>query len=353
MEFQENIPLSALTTFKIGGPARYFIRAVTAEDVIDASAFAKEKGVPFFAVGAGSNLLASDNGFAGLIIKIEIPGVSFEERATEVLITAGAGERWDAFVDATVKRGLYGLENLSGIPGSVGGAPVQNIGAYGAEAKDTIVSVDTIDSETGAPRRFSNAECRFGYRDSFFKTADGKRYIITAVTFALKKNGKLNLEYRDLKNYFARSGAAKATLANVREAVLEIRRGKFPDLAIYGTAGSFFKNPIITKKQFDELKKRFPDMPGFPAVADSRISDVGRRGQQEEAVKIPLAWILDNILHYKGVAAGEVGSFKAQPLVLVSRGEGRADDVRRFADDLAAKVLKATGIAIEREVECF
>ena len=178
-------------------------------------------------------------------------------------VRAGGGENWDDLVAETVRRGLYGLENLSGIPGTVGAAPVQNIGAYGSEVKDVIVSVETFDSSLNEIKHFFPSECRFAYRDSFFKTKEGKRFIITAVTFRLRKDASLNIEYKDIKNYFAQKNISPI-LSLVRKAVLEIRKGKFPDLRTTGTAGSFFKNPIIPKEKFDALKKKFPGLPGFP-----------------------------------------------------------------------------------------
>ncbi|KKW09512.1 MAG: UDP-N-acetylenolpyruvoylglucosamine reductase [Candidatus Kaiserbacteria bacterium GW2011_GWA2_49_19] len=340
---QENIPLSEHTTFKLGGRARYFFRVHSIKETREALDFARENSLPFFVLGGGSNLLVSENGFSGVIIKNEILGLSFKEEAGGTLVTAGAGENWDNFVSECVSLGLYGLENLSGIPGTVGAAPVQNIGAYGVEAKDSIVSVETLEADTDAVRNFSAAECGFGYRDSFFKTAEGKSYIITGVTFRLKENGVSNLGYKDLKNYF---GAVKAaltpSLSDVRKAVLEIRSKKFPDLKTTGTAGSFFKNPIIPQAQFDELKKRFPDLPGFPLQTTN---------YKLQTIKIPLAWILDNILHLKGFMDGPVGLHEAQPLVIVHTGGGNAEDVRRLAKDVASKIKDATGVEVSWEVE--
>lgn len=343
---EEHVELKNFTTFKIGGQARYFFRVKSVEHAREAVLFARENKLPFFVLGGGSNLLVSDKGFSGVVIKNEILGLSFKEGGEDVLVTAGAGENWDSFVSECVKRGLYGLENLSGIPGTVGAAPVQNIGAYGVEAKDSVVSVEALDTNTGAVRNFSNTDCRFVYRDSFFKTAEGKNYIIMSVTFRLKKNGDLNVGYKDLKNYFAKSNIPP-TLRTVRQAVLEVRRGKFPDLLATGTAGSFFKNPIISQAEFDELKKRFPDLPGFP-VSGSHHSHVFADSHR---VKVPLAWILDNILHLKGFMNGPVGLHEAQPLVIIHQGGGMAEDVERLARDVASKIKVATGIDVVWEVE--
>ncbi|MDO8483117.1 MAG: UDP-N-acetylmuramate dehydrogenase [bacterium] len=338
---EEHIPLSEHTTFKIGGNARYFFRAKTLEEVREALGFARENALPFFVLGGGSNLLVGENGFSGVIIKNEISGLSFKEDSGDVLVTAGSGENWDNFVSGCVSRGLYGLENLSGIPGTVGAAPVQNIGAYGVEAKDSVVSVEVLEAKTGAVRNFTTAECTFAYRDSFFKTVEGKSYIITGVTFRLKKEGTLNVGYKDLKNYFSKADVSP-TLQSVREAVLEIRGKKFPDLKTTGTAGSFFKNPVIPLEQYETLKKQYPDLPFF------LMSNVNG---QMSTVKLPLAWILDNVLHLKGFMTGSVGLHEAQPLVIVHTGGGKAEDVRRLAEGVAGKIKDATGIEVSWEVE--
>ncbi len=338
---EENVQLSDFTTFKIGGLARYFFRVKTIEEAREVFSFARQENLPFFILGGGSNLLVSDEGFPGVIIKNEILGISFVEEGDEFQVFAGAGENWDSFVDHCVDKGLYGLENLSGIPGTVGAAPVQNIGAYGSEAKDTIVSVEALDSKTGKLQIFTNEECRFGYRDSFFKTAEGKRYLIANVTFRLKKGGVLNIEYKDVKSYFE-AKKSFPTLKTVREAVLAIRARKFPDLATTGTAGSFFKNPIISQIQFDALKKKYPDLPGF--VLQTANCEL-------PSVKVPLAWILDNVLGIKGYMVGRVGLYNAQPLVVVNSGGARATEVLALAKDVANKIKEKTGIEVVWEVE--
>ena len=338
---EENVELKKFTTFKIGGPARYFFRVRNLDEAREALGFARLENLPHFVLGGGSNLLASDSGFSGIIIKNEILGVSFTEVDGDVLAIAGAGEHWDSFVSETVRRGLYGLENLSGIPGTVGSAPIQNIGAYGTEVKEVIVSVEAIDSRTDRLKKFSNADCHFGYRHSFFKTTEGKNFIITAVQVRLKKRGALNLDYKDLKNYFAKTDTVP-TLGLVREVVLEIRRGKFPDLETCGTAGSFFKNPIIPLAQFEKLKKKFPDLPGFflPTI-----------NYKLQTVKVPLAWILDNVCQLKGYRKGNIELFERQPIVVVNTGGASAKEAQELAQEVMARVKEKTGISIAWEVE--
>jgi len=332
---EENIPLSEHTTFKVGGFARYFFYVKTIEEAHMAVDFARSKKLSFFVLGGGSNLLVSDEGYQGVIIKNGILGQLFREDGEDMLAEVGAGENWDDFVVEVVKRNLFGIENLSGIPGTVGASPVQNIGAYGVEAGDWIVSVTTFDARTGEPRVFNKDECRFAYRDSFFKTAEGKNFVIISVMFRFKKQGVINIEYKDLKNYFV--DKATPALLDVRKAVLEIRRGKFPDLKTTGTAGSFFKNPIISQDKFNELKKKYPNLPGF---------DLGNG-----LYKISLAWILDNVIHCMGLRLGEVGLHHAQPLVLINNGKAQASEVSALAFDLMKKIREATGVTVAWEVE--
>ncbi|MDE1875177.1 MAG: FAD-binding protein, partial [Patescibacteria group bacterium] len=286
MKVLENIPLAGLTTFRVGGSARYFSTVKSEDDIITALAFARERNAPIFILGGGSNIVVPDGGFPGLVIKMELSGMSFQDKGEgKFRAVVAAGEGWDAFVAETVRRGLWGLENLSHIPGTVGAAPVQNIGAYGVEVGGAIISVRALDRETGAAREFSNEECRFGYRDSFFKTAFGKRWIITSVTFDLNPAPQPNVSYKDLAEHFAGRAPSQA---EIRDAVIAIRKNKFPDLSETGTAGSFWKNPIIPQSRFAELSERYPGMPSFPAgTGDSRA--LARADDSQNMLKIPLA----------------------------------------------------------------
>lgn len=201
MKITENQSLKELTTFKTGGEARYFCSVETEDELIEAIGFSKKNKIPFFILGGGSNILVSDKGFLGIVIKIEIKGIKYEENDSKVKAIVGAGENWDDFVADTVDKGYYGLENLSLIPGTVGASPVQNIGAYGSEVKDTIESVYVLDVKEDQYLTFNNKECEFAYRDSIFKH-EKNRYIVISVTFNLQKDGKLNLTYKDVKDYF-------------------------------------------------------------------------------------------------------------------------------------------------------
>jgi UDP-N-acetylmuramate dehydrogenase len=345
MKILENISLADHTTFKIGGSVRYFAVAESESDLLEALAFAKDKGVPFFILGGGSNLLASDQGFLGLVIKMEMKGVSVEKRRDAAYVSVSAGENWDEFVAKTVEEGLWGLENLSLIPGTVGAAPVQNIGAYGVEVMSLIESVRTIDVETGTEKIFSNAECGFTYRDSVFKKLEFKRYVIVSVEFKLSLIPRPILGYKDLKERFV---GKNPTHREIREAVIEIREGKFPDISKVGTAGSFWKNPIICREHYEGIKKHFPNIPSFPATAPAGSREVE---STEEVVKVPLAWILDNVCGLKGYKKGKVGLYEKQPLVLVADRGATSSDIDAFASEIAAKVKEKTGIEIEREVQ--
>ncbi|HEY0908370.1 MAG TPA: UDP-N-acetylmuramate dehydrogenase [Candidatus Paceibacterota bacterium] len=349
MTISENINLSQFTTLKIGGPARYFCAVTSEAELEEALAFAKSKSVRIFILGGGSNVLVGDPGFNGLVIKMEMKGIEFEKSTDgkSVLVTVAAGEAWDDLVAKTVEKGAWGLENLSLIPGTVGAAPVQNIGAYGTEVMNVIESVRAIDTESGAARVFSNAECGFTYRDSIFKRAEYKKYVIVSVSFSLSLSPAPNFRYKDIKEYFAAKKIASPTQLDIRNAVIEVRTAKFPNLGEVGTAGSFWKNPIIPRAQFESLALRYPGIPAFPANAPAGSREVGA---DESTVKIPLAWVLDSVCGLKGFALGKAFLFSRQPLVLVAEHSATSTDVDRLAAHVADIVLRKTGIIIEKEV---
>ncbi len=337
MKIQENIPLAQYTTFKIGGPAKFFCAVSDENELVQAVKYAKAGKIPMFILGGGSNLLISDKGYDGLVIKIELAGVSFSGDK----VTAAAGESWDRLVEETVKRGLYGLENLSAIPGTVGATAVQNIGAYGADISRTIEFVRALDTKKLEFRDISNAECKFGYRDSLFKQQRG-RYIISTVTFQLENQGNVDISYKDLVEYFSSqdkkvSPDSTPTLAEVRQAVVKIRSGKLPDWRLWGTAGSFFKNPIVRTEIFTEFKKKYPAMPGFP--------------EGDGLVKIPLGWILDKVCNIKGMEFGNAKVFENQALVIVAKPGATAEEVLVLTSRIRDLVWKKTGLEIEAEVE--
>jgi UDP-N-acetylmuramate dehydrogenase len=336
MTIQEHIPLASYTTFKIGGPARFFCHATSDADVVEAVTFARAKNVPVFILGGGSNILIGDEGFDGLVIHMGMMGISEQKQDGKSLLSAAAGEQWDTFVEYAVERGLYGIENLSAIPGTVGAAPVQNIGAYGAEASETIFRVHALDTTTMLFVELLGGQCQFSYRDSLFKKEKG-RYIITRVDFLLDPHGSVNTTYKDVADYFAKKNMQSPTIAEVREAVTNIRWGKLPDWKLWGTAGSFFKNPIISANDFMRLKQIYPELPGYP--------------EPDGRVKVSLGWILDKVCNAKGLCRGNVCAYEKQALVLVSKPGATSEEVVALAQELMNCVKEKTGIVIEGEVE--
>jgi UDP-N-acetylmuramate dehydrogenase len=342
LQIKENIKLAPYTTFRIGGPALFFCIVKAEDELKEATLFAKEKSLPIMVLGSGSNLLISGEGFNGLVIKNEIKGLALGEGAVaesandSAILTAYAGESWDGLVDRAVYLGFYGLENLSSIPGTVGAAPVQNIGAYGVEVAQVIESVRIFDTKLMTFLTLSNSDCKFGYRDSIFKRKRG-RYVIVAVTFKLFRKGILKMDYKDVKEYFNNKGIKVPTLVDMRRAIIEIRAAKLPNWKEVGTAGSFFKNPVITERQYEELKKKYPDLPGYP--------------EEDGTIKVSLGWILDKICDARGLAVGKAGAYEKQALVVVTEEGATAKDVLALSAELMKRVKEKTGIEIEQEVE--
>lgn len=336
--FKENVSLREHTTFKTGGMARYFFSVKNEEEAREALAFAGRMKLPFFVLGSGSNILFRDGLFDGVIIKNEIKGMSAGRQAGgRPLIESGAGEDWDDLVAFSVLKGFPGMENLSGIPGTVGASAVQNIGAYGREAKDFISAVFAVSAEDLKERVFTKEECAFGYRDSFFKSSAGKKFIITKVEFSFSDDAVApDISYRDLAEFFAGRSAGSVSGAEVREAVLKIRKEKLPDLARFGTAGSFFKNPVVSRAEGEALKKKFPEI---------RVFDDGEKS------KVSLASVLDKVCNLKGHKKGKVGLYEKQPLVVVNFGGASFEEVSAFAEEIVRTVREKTGLEIEREAE--
>lgn len=337
MTFDTDVPLAPFTTFQIGGNARYMAYAHTVEDIYEALAFAQAHTLRVYVLGGGSNTLFDDSGFDGLVLKIEIPGIERIDNAEDkaICIVAGAGEHWDDLVSYTTMHGLWGLENLSGIPGVVGASPVQNIGAYGVEVSDVIMWVDAIDVQENIMRRFTRDECMFGYRTSIFKQHAG-RYIVVRVAYELSRCGSAHTSYADIYTYFKTREVLEPTLSNMREAVLSIRASKFPDITREGTAGSFFMNPIVSSDKADRIEARLPGLPRFV--------------QLHNMEKISLAYMLDKGLQLKGYAIGGARLFEKQPLVVVAQLHTSSQDVQTLMCAVQEKVREEYGIDIEPEV---
>src|SRR5271166_3845171 len=313
MLLQENVPLAPLTTLKVGGPARYFVEAATIAEVAEAVNLSRSRNLPLFVLGGGSNLVISDAGWPGLVLKVGIEGIEERDDHGKSLFEVGAGVEWDRFVARAVARNCAGVECLSGIPGSVGGTPVQNVGAYGQEVSETIREVEALDRQSLQKMTFTNSECGFAYRASIFNTIERGRYIILRVSFALRRGGKPTIRYADLQKMFA-DATGSPTLLQVRNAVREIRRNKAM-LIVPGdddarSAGSFFKNPVIPQRQFEDLdiKLRSRDLilPSFPASDGFR--------------KLPAAWLVEHAGFAKGYSRGAAAISRRHALAIVNRG---------------------------------
>ncbi len=341
MEIQQNISLAPYTTLGIGGPAQWFAQARSEADVIAAVEFARERSLPLFVLGGGSNLLVADAGFPGLVLHIALSGLRTESDGSDVLFTAAAGEEWDAFVAATVEQNCAGLECLSGIPGTVGGTPVQNVGAYGQEVSATIACVRALDRTSLHWVEFNNAACQFAYRSSRFNTAERERYIVTSVVYRLRRSGAPLLAYKDVAQIFA-GHKEPPTLAEVRAAVRTVRQRKgmllTPGDPDCKSAGSFFKNPVIDTAHAERLRQQYAAMPHFAAGAG--------------CVKIPAAWLIEQTGFSKGAALGAAGISSKHTLALVNRGGATAAEMMALRDAIRARVAERFGITLEQEPVC-
>ncbi len=332
MEVQESASLRTLTTLRVGGAAKYVLTIESPEEVKTALAFARERGLPYVVLGEGSNVLPEDEGYPGVVFLMRIPGIRIEEEDEAVLVTAGAGVSWDALVLACAERSLWGIENLAGIPGTVGAAPVQNIGAYGMELESTFFSAQVFDTTTQTVRTYTRDGSQFGYRDSRYKQEPN--LIILEVTLRLAREGSPRVGYADLAKAQERGEDVGSPLS-IGEVVRRVRAQKFPDLREFGTAGSFFKNPILSPEQFSALTQAYGAVPSFP---------------NPKGIKVPLAFILDRVLSLRGYRKGPTFLFGNQPLVLVADEGATAHDVDELAREIEMRVREATNISIEREV---
>ena len=334
MHLRENVSLARYTTLSIGGPARWFAEIETESDILEALAFAHTRTLPIQILGGGSNVLIADAGFNGLVLHIGLRGIREHNSTLEV----AAGEEWDPIVAYAIERNLAGIECLSGIPGRTGGTPVQNVGAYGQEVSQTITQVRAYDRKAAVFVTLSNADCGFTYRTSIFNTTARDRYIVTSVTFALTPNGAPNLSYDDLQRHFANHNHAP-TLAEVRNAVREIRHRKGM-LIVTGdpdarSAGSFFRNPIVTTQQHHDLIARYGTIPSYT------IND--------HQVKIPAAWLVENAGFNKGYTLGRAGVSSKHTLALINRNHATAADILALRDQITQTVQDKFQIHLEPE----
>jgi UDP-N-acetylmuramate dehydrogenase len=334
---QRGVSLRPYTTFGIEAQANYFADLTSESDFETLRQLTDLASLPKLILGGGSNLLLTRN-FEGLVLRLALGGISLErEDEQHIYVRAGAGVVWHDLVLYCVENNYAGMENLALIPGTVGAAPMQNIGAYGVELEQVFDHLEAIHLETGEKRRFGHVECQFGYRESIFKHELKGQYLITSVTFRLDRAPTLHTGYGDIQKTLAEMNvpAAKLTIRAISEAVIRIRRSKLPDPAEIGNAGSFFKNPEIGQAQFEQLKATYPTMPGYPTTP--------------ECVKVPAGWLIEQA-GWKGYRQGDAGVHAKQALVLVNYGHATGQEILTLADQVRTSVMDKFGIEIKPEV---
>ncbi|HPD95138.1 MAG: UDP-N-acetylmuramate dehydrogenase [Bacteroidales bacterium] len=330
---KKNISLKPNNTFGIDVSTRYFARANTVEKIIYSINFASYNRLPIYVLGGGSNVLLTSD-IEGVVVNSAINGIAMiEESGSDVTLSVGAGVVWDDFVAFAVQKGWGGVENLSYIPGCVGAAPIQNIGAYGVEAEKSIIKVEYIDIAKRKLEEINHSECRFGYRDSIFKQELKGKVIITNVWFRLSKKLEFRVDYGSLQTEVAKLG--EVTLSNIRNAVIDVRKRKLPDPKEVGNAGSFFKNPIVEVEVYRDLKVKFPEIP-FYQLSDS-------------LVKIPAGWLIEQA-GWKGKRVGNCGVHQKQALVIVNYGGATGKEILAFAKSIQESVASTFGLELEMEV---
>lgn len=342
----ENIALAPMTTLGVGGQARFFCEA-TSTDLIRAGVeWAARRGLPLFVLGGGSNVVISDRGFSGLMLRIRICGIESRTEGDNVILTAGAGVEWDSLVAMCVSNGWAGFECLSGIPGSVGATPIQNVGAYGQETSETLVSVEALDRTTNDIVEIAASECGFGYRASRFKTTNRDRFIITRVTYKLIKGGRSTVRYAELERYIADKGITEPSIAEVREAVLAIRRRKAmvidPLDADSRSVGSFFVNPVVSREEFEHINE----------IAQSFL----REGESLPAfstpdgkIKLSAAWLIERAGFHRGYLQGRAGISSKHALALINRGEAEASNIIELAKEIQSRVREVFKVNLAPE----
>ena len=340
MNPQQNVSLAGYSTMGLGGQAAYLIEIHDRAEVPQAVAWAKERQLPLLMIGGGSNIVWRDESFPGLVLVNKISRFeSFEEDATNVYLTVGAGENWDSVVERSVAAGLTGIEALSLIPGSAGATPVQNVGAYGQDISQTLVSIEAFDTQTDALITIPASDCAFGYRTSRFKTTDRHRFLITAITLHLTRGNPQPPFYRAVQSYFDEHDIHTYTPATLREAVLAIRNAKLPDPEVVHNTGSFFANPIIDESALAQLRDSYPTIPSWETDTPGKV-------------KIPAAWLLDQA-GLKGIHDQQTGmaTWPTQPLVLVNEAAKSTADLLAFKAKIIELVQKKFGITLEQEPE--
>jgi UDP-N-acetylmuramate dehydrogenase len=334
MDVKEQVSLADYTTLRVGGEARYLFSVVSEDELREALSFAEEKKLPVHILGGGSNTLFSDGGFQGVVIHMKNTGISFFEDEDGVVCVAEAGEEWGAVVQETTRRGYFGLELLAGIPGTVGGAIVQNIGAYGSEVRENVLWVEVYDRRQKETVRLENSVCCFGYRDSLFKKEDG-RYIVLRAAFRLLDETPERAFHAEIEKEM-KDGLGTRHPVHISEAVMRVRTRKLPDWKKIGTAGSFFKNPIVDNCTGRHVLETCPDAV-HTLLSDSRV-------------KFAAGWLIDHVAGMRGVREGNVGTWEHQALVIVNEGRENSAEIQLFVEKVQQKVHDQTGIMLEPEV---
>ncbi len=339
MFIQENVPLQAFSTMRLGGTAAYLSEVNEHGDVAKLAAWAKERQLPVLTIGDGSNIVWRDEGFPGLVLVNRLTGFEVSNSdETKAYLTVGGGENWDSVVERTVAAGLGGITELSLIPGTAGATPVQNVGAYGREIADTLVTLEAYDLQTDQFVTMPASDCSFGYRTSRFKTTDHGRFIITSITLLLTKTPPTPPFYDSVAQYFKDQGISVPTLADVRQAVISIRTAKLPDVKVVANNGSFFRNPVITADQFNMLLSDNPQMQYWH--------------QDDDSVKLSAAWLVEQA-GFKDAHDAEtgMGTWPKQSLVLVNEHAKSTADLLRFKQKIVDEVQAKFGVMLEQEPE--
>lgn len=352
MELQKSIALAPYTTFGIGGPAQFFCVVNNLIDLKQALAYAKKENIKYFVLGGGSNILVSDNGFSGLVLCIQNLGITFEEPTKfGVIVKISAGEIWDHVVAECVQHGLWGLENLSHIPGRSGAFVVQNVGAYGQEASQIIKEVEVFDTTDEEIKVLLNSDCDFNYRSSIFNREQKNRYIILSITLQLSEAPKPNLSYGDIAKYFEGRQADTIDQAEIRSAVIQIRNKKFPfpTEAKGGSAGSFFRGPLLSSKEFFQLQTKISEK--FSADIFSKFQKMTDRLKVSNGYKTPAGFLID-ICGLKGFSVGGAKINETQAAVVINAtGKATAEDILSLYQEVQTAVFKKTGVRLEHEPE--
>lgn len=335
-EIKNNVSLKPYNTMAIDAKAQYFVDLNNESQISNLLTHGLLKK-PIFILGGGSNILFTQD-YAGLVIQNQLKGIEvLEDNFYNATVKVAAGENWHNFVLYCLEKGYGGLENLSLIPGTVGAAPIQNIGAYGVEAKECILAVEAYEISTAEKKTFSNSDCEFAYRDSIFKRKLKNQFLISSVTFKLHKFPKLNFMYGTLQETIQKMSFPKLSIKVVSDAVIQVRQAKLPDPAVLPNTGSFFKNPFIDKTLYKHLLKNFPTIPHYPTA-------------QPEQVKIPAGWLIEQA-GLKGQRFGTVGVYEKQALVLVNHGNGQADDIMSMVASIQKTVFEKFQIKLQPEVQ--